>query len=235
MSRISRFINEDTYEGDTKNPLSLNLYTYVYNNPTRYHDPSGNVPVLVALIGKQVLNYGLDVMIGVGTDYLDHLNTKSGTFNVKASIKKNAKESIVPGLGFLKKVKKAYKLADRIKDAQKKAKKAKAKGDVSHKGAQREAKRDAGISRAQKPEAVNRVDMRSAQHEVGHVIKDLKGKVISTREYYYTIKNGKKIVIQDHSAGHQKGGQGPHFNVRPTENTRNGKVLGTKEHYPFKK
>ena len=61
-------------------------------------------------------------MIGVGTDYLNHLNTKSSTFNVKASIKKNAKESIVPGLGFLKKIKKAYKLADEIKDAQKKAK-----------------------------------------------------------------------------------------------------------------
>lgn len=76
-SSIGRFISEDTYEGDTKNPLSLNLYTYVYNNPTRYHDPSGNVPVLVALIGKQVLNYGLDVMIGVGTDYLEHLNMKS--------------------------------------------------------------------------------------------------------------------------------------------------------------
>ncbi|WP_374019573.1 HNH/endonuclease VII fold putative polymorphic toxin [Paenibacillus thiaminolyticus] len=28
---------------------------------------------------------------------------------------------------------------------------------------------------------------------------------------------------------------GPHFNVRPTDNTRIGKVPGTKEHYPFKK
>ncbi|MBD2872135.1 S8 family serine peptidase [Paenibacillus arenilitoris] len=40
--KIARFINEDTYEGKISNPLSLNLYTYVSNNPLRYTDPSGN-------------------------------------------------------------------------------------------------------------------------------------------------------------------------------------------------
>ncbi|GAV15285.1 wall-associated protein WapA [Paenibacillus sp. NAIST15-1] len=39
---IGRFINEDTYEGEIKNPLSLNLYTYVENNPLQYIDPTGN-------------------------------------------------------------------------------------------------------------------------------------------------------------------------------------------------
>jgi RHS repeat-associated protein len=43
---MGRFISEDTYEGDIKNPLSLNLYTYVENNPLKYKDPSGNVPVI---------------------------------------------------------------------------------------------------------------------------------------------------------------------------------------------
>lgn len=38
-----RFISEDSYEGQINNPLSLNLYTYVYNNPLNYIDPSGNV------------------------------------------------------------------------------------------------------------------------------------------------------------------------------------------------
>ncbi len=37
-----RFINEDTYEGKQADPLSLNLYTYVSNNPVRYVDPTGN-------------------------------------------------------------------------------------------------------------------------------------------------------------------------------------------------
>ncbi|WP_176835548.1 MULTISPECIES: RHS repeat protein [unclassified Paenibacillus] len=39
---VGRFINEDTYEGDISNPLSLNLYTYVSNNPLRYTDPTGH-------------------------------------------------------------------------------------------------------------------------------------------------------------------------------------------------
>lgn len=46
--------------------------------------------------------------------------------------------------------------------------------------------------------------MRTAAHEGGHVIKDSKGNVISTREYVYTNKDSRKIVIQDHSAGHKK-------------------------------
>ncbi|MNB80321.1 tRNA(Glu)-specific nuclease WapA precursor [compost metagenome] len=38
-----RFLNEDTVEGQIDNPLTLNLYTYVINNPLLYHDPSGNM------------------------------------------------------------------------------------------------------------------------------------------------------------------------------------------------
>jgi RHS repeat-associated protein len=36
-----RFISEDQYAGDIKNPLSLNYYTYAENNPLKYVDPSG--------------------------------------------------------------------------------------------------------------------------------------------------------------------------------------------------
>ncbi|MBG9795002.1 hypothetical protein ABD76_22045 [Paenibacillus dendritiformis] len=39
---IGRFLTEDTYEGEINNPLSFNLYTYVYNNPLIYSDPTGN-------------------------------------------------------------------------------------------------------------------------------------------------------------------------------------------------
>ncbi|WP_353854735.1 T7SS effector LXG polymorphic toxin [Bacillus sp. Bos-x628] len=102
-------------------------------------------------------------------------------------------------------------------------------------GALNRAKKDAGISRSQHPESIRRVEMRTALHEGGRVIKDENGKIIWTREYLYTNNKGQKIIIQDHSAGHEKGGQGPHFNVRPFDNPRTGKVPGTKEHYPFKK
>ncbi|WP_139070795.1 colicin D domain-containing protein, partial [Paenibacillus sp. KS1] len=45
-------INEDTYEGDIKNPLSLNLYTYGHNNPLRYIDPTGHNILEVYLYEK---------------------------------------------------------------------------------------------------------------------------------------------------------------------------------------
>lgn len=38
---LGRFISEDSYEGDIKNPLTLNYYVYTANNPLRYIDPSG--------------------------------------------------------------------------------------------------------------------------------------------------------------------------------------------------
>src|SRR5690606_28928821 len=42
-ARIARFLTEDTYRGSINDPLSLNLYTYCYNNPIRYWDPTGNI------------------------------------------------------------------------------------------------------------------------------------------------------------------------------------------------
>ncbi|WP_307474824.1 hypothetical protein [Paenibacillus harenae] len=35
-------MSEDTYEGEIENPLTLNLYTYVSNNPLSYTDSSGH-------------------------------------------------------------------------------------------------------------------------------------------------------------------------------------------------
>jgi hypothetical protein len=37
-----RFIQQDSYLGDIKIPLSRNLYAYAQNNPLKYVDPSGN-------------------------------------------------------------------------------------------------------------------------------------------------------------------------------------------------
>ncbi|MDD2498191.1 MAG: hypothetical protein PHY90_08695, partial [Desulfitobacteriaceae bacterium] len=39
-----RFISEDSEEGKVDNPLSLNLYTYCWNNPVRYIDDDGHSP-----------------------------------------------------------------------------------------------------------------------------------------------------------------------------------------------
>jgi RHS repeat-associated protein len=40
--KIARFLQEDTYTGNPNDPLSLNLYTYVKNNPLIYYDPTGH-------------------------------------------------------------------------------------------------------------------------------------------------------------------------------------------------
>lgn len=105
----------------------------------------------------------------------------------------------------------------------------------SRKGAFKKAKRDAGISVSQQPYDVKYEPMRSAEYEGGHIIKDDNGNIIMTREYYFKNNSGETIVIQDHSAGHEKGGQGSHFNIRPEYNTRTGHVPGTQDHYPFEK
>ncbi len=39
---IGRFVAEDSYLGKDKDPLSLNLYTYCWNNPINGYDPSGH-------------------------------------------------------------------------------------------------------------------------------------------------------------------------------------------------
>ncbi|MEO3944981.1 RHS repeat-associated core domain-containing protein [Gorillibacterium sp. CAU 1737] len=44
---MGRFLNEDTYEGQEDSPQSLNLYSYVINNPLIYTDPSGHKAWLI--------------------------------------------------------------------------------------------------------------------------------------------------------------------------------------------
>ena len=105
----------------------------------------------------------------------------------------------------------------------------------SRKGALREAKRDADIPYNQEPLDIQYEPMRDRESAGGHVQKDGNRRVIQTREYYYENRKGDIIIIQDHSHGHEQGGQGAHFNVRPVNKKRNGHVDGTKDHYPFKK
>ncbi|MDO7905533.1 RHS repeat-associated core domain-containing protein [Paenibacillus sp. JX-17] len=41
---MGRFISEDTFTGSIIDPISLNLYAYVNNNPLKYWDPTGHAP-----------------------------------------------------------------------------------------------------------------------------------------------------------------------------------------------
>ncbi len=102
------------------------------------------------------------------------------------------------------------------------------------------AKRDAGIPASAQPVETRRVPMTKKVNGVEQVIRDERGQAVMSREYVFRRDDGKVIVIQDHSGGHEfgeggVGDQGPHFNVRPAADTRNGKVPGTLEHYGFEK
>ena len=100
----------------------------------------------------------------------------------------------------------------------------------------REVKRQLDIPMSQHPIRQDMVPLTDAS---GNWILNANKQPIMTRELTYDV-NGKKIVIQDHSAGHNfgEGGIGDqpsHHNVRPAENTRTGKVEGMEDHYYFDK
>ena len=71
---IGRFITEDSYPGDPRDPLSLNLYIYAYNNPIMYTDPTGHAPEWV----NSILNFfGIGPKIHVGSETI-HVNVDVG-------------------------------------------------------------------------------------------------------------------------------------------------------------
>jgi RHS repeat-associated protein len=46
---INRWVQPDSIVPDLYNPQALNRYSYVYNQPLRYTDPSGHCPVCIAI------------------------------------------------------------------------------------------------------------------------------------------------------------------------------------------
>ncbi|MFD6554406.1 HNH/endonuclease VII fold putative polymorphic toxin, partial [Streptomyces sp. NPDC058398] len=105
----------------------------------------------------------------------------------------------------------------------------------SRNSAFRAAKRDLGIPNGQQPDELNMVPMTDRS---GNNILNPDGTRVMTREYVFTRGGGDRVIIQDHSYGHYygEGGVGDqeaHFNVRPFENPRTGKVPGTAQHYEY--
>ena len=62
---VGRFINEDTYEGQIDNPLSLNRYSYVHNNPLIGIDPTGHCPMCILPIVAPTATAAAWTSIGV--------------------------------------------------------------------------------------------------------------------------------------------------------------------------
>lgn len=86
---IGRFISGDSYPGDASAPLSLNYYTYCYNNPIRYIDYSGNIPIISDIIhwgeskvNKQLNRFSTDTA-EVGSFFLNFEKDKIGQYHAK--------------------------------------------------------------------------------------------------------------------------------------------------------
>ncbi|WP_440110731.1 RHS repeat-associated core domain-containing protein [Paenibacillus sp. QZ-Y1] len=93
---MARFIGEDTYEGELNDPLSLNLYSYVHNNPLKFVDPSGHAPIVgdspydtvspntvnrytVYVTKKQLTQLGFQ---NITNNMVKDLNVTLGTFDI---------------------------------------------------------------------------------------------------------------------------------------------------------
>ena len=59
---LGRFISPDTIVPDPMNPQALNRYAYAYNNPISYVDPSGHLPVAVAVFAASMATANIAII-----------------------------------------------------------------------------------------------------------------------------------------------------------------------------
>ena len=88
-AKIGRFISEDSYRGEQGEPITLNFYIYVNNNPIRYIDPSGYYTLEEGKIAHQQLQIFFMALYGNGFNktrgYVEY------TINSGVSINKSGK------------------------------------------------------------------------------------------------------------------------------------------------
>ncbi len=66
---LGRFITPDSFTPDPKNPQAFNRYSYVYNNPLKFTDPSGHFPwlVIIAILATMAKGAIIGAVIGALT------------------------------------------------------------------------------------------------------------------------------------------------------------------------
>ncbi|MCD1258816.1 Hint domain-containing protein [Paenibacillus athensensis] len=121
---MGRFISEDTYEGQIDNPLSLNLYTYVHNNPLTQIDPTGHMPFFpvstyVCMVSKGDCQRQIEVEKAISEEFISDIKT---LLNPDASIA----DKVLAGAGFIpySKIIRGAKLFIRLTNGERYAQKA---------------------------------------------------------------------------------------------------------------
>jgi RHS repeat-associated protein len=200
------------------NPQSLNLYSYVQNNPLSRTDPDGHTcldPISCGAEGGAVIGSFIEpgggtaagAIIGAaaGGAVVGYLLAKAWIAHSENSSEKGSTQQPAPS------------------DA----------SQTQHE-ATNKAKGDAGVPTSQQPSSQQTVpvtDSNGKQVVVGGVPQ-------TSREQTHTTATGETVVIQVHGQGHtfpDGGTVGPHVHVRPAGDTRHGVVPGTQPHYPFQK
>ncbi len=132
-AKIARFLTEDTVTGDRNDPLSLNRYSYCYNNPIVYDDPTGNVASNL---------YEADGNVRV--------NTQTGSAKNSSVTGKNDKNNLIT----------ADSTKNKNEAAKEKAAKEQAARDKAAK--ELSAKYNAAKAQAQKEKNTDKVDLKSS-------------------------------------------------------------------------
>ena len=90
----SRFLQEDTYTGDKKDPLSLNLYTYCHNNPLIYDDPTGHFAHI--LFSSNTSNVqGINKQLLTGAEWNEYFKDTYGKGNVEWKVNSKYDPTII--------------------------------------------------------------------------------------------------------------------------------------------
>ncbi len=76
-SSQGRFTAKDTYLGNVEYPLSRNLYTYCYNNPLNYADPSGHFAITTAII----VGAAIGAVVSGGLNVYSQYKQNNGNLN----------------------------------------------------------------------------------------------------------------------------------------------------------
>jgi len=74
-SYLNRFLQPDTIIPDQTNPQSWNRFSYTFNNPIRYSDPSGHCPVCIGIA------IGIGAVAGAAGGALGYLSANALTGN----------------------------------------------------------------------------------------------------------------------------------------------------------